>query len=125
MEKDIFERKLETRDYSLVYLTDHYVVYRMATFAKKDYTIESTNIDKKPIEINISRFVPNGFTQNKNQIYDEELVVTASCKDQEELIAFLDKIKNLENGSVEEPFAYILSETNMTFVKKKDKWIRK
>lgn len=125
MEPDIFKRKIETRGYMLPLLDEGHVVYKMITIGKTDYAIESTYINKKPLELRVHRYIPNGYTEKGHQIFNEELVVNISCRNQEELIEAIDKLKLLEDGMLEEPFKHILSNNiNMYFIKKKT-WIRK
>lgn len=118
MDLDIFERKVTMKGYCFPKLDNYKVLYKYIIIGNHEYCIESSDISKKVIYINIIRFISN---DNK---WKEEPVVTIECKSHQDVIEVVNKLSELENGNIVELFSLILTGSNMKFIKKKT-WIKK
>jgi hypothetical protein len=125
MEMDIFKRKVEVRGYMFPRNSEGNVLFRILTLGNDEYTIESTTLlPKKPITVEVRRFVPDEKASDK-RVFKEETVADAKCSTFEEVISFIDNITRLEHGEPVSPFDRILTEKGMTFLFKKRMWVRK
>lgn len=121
MDTDILLRKLKARDFLFPKTNDEgTVIYKIWDLYGVEHTIESTILNKNPITIRITRFVPD---ESRKGLYNEENVVEILCRNLYEMADAIRELERVEDGKPNSPFDSILKEKDMKF-KKKRHWVR-
>lgn len=119
MDLDILTRKLSMKGFMFPNVSEGKRLFKMIKLDDKDYTIDSTSLEKSPTYITITRFVPS-----EDKKFREETVTEIICKTLNDVDGAIKEIVLLEEGKPHSPFDMILTGKNMTFRYKKG-WVIK